>query len=158
MKLVAVEEPMTNWLLAAPATGFTASVAHGEEEEMPTLPVLVIAKSEVVATPALDEEMLKRVVAEPVATCIEKVAYGEVVPMPIRLSLVTMKLVWVEEPTTNCGMPAGRPLGLMERRPHGEVVPTPTLPVLVIENNVVVPVLEVEAIEKSVEKLVVEAA
>lgn len=39
MKLVAVEDPTTNWLLATPATGLIANVANGLVEPTPTMPL-----------------------------------------------------------------------------------------------------------------------
>ena len=54
-------------------------------------------------------------------------AHGVEEPTPTLLLLPTMKLVAVEEPTTNCGLvPSALPL--TERSPHGDVVPTPTAP------------------------------
>ena len=41
MKLVPVDEPMTNWFDAVPAIGLTESVANGEVEPMPTTPLAV---------------------------------------------------------------------------------------------------------------------
>ncbi|MBI2628427.1 MAG: hypothetical protein HYW71_03370 [Candidatus Niyogibacteria bacterium] len=38
------------------------------------------------------------------------------------------KLVAVEEPTTNEGIPEPRPLGLIENKPNGVLVPIPTYP------------------------------
>lgn len=42
MKLVAVDEPTTNWFEARPAIGFTANVANGEVEPVPKTPLLVM--------------------------------------------------------------------------------------------------------------------
>jgi hypothetical protein len=64
----------------------------------------------------------------PVEPTTESAAYGEVVPMPTNPELVTMKLVKVEEPTTNCGAPAARLLAFTERRPQGVEVPKPVNP------------------------------
>ena len=48
-------------------------------------------------------------------------------PIPVRPPLVIMKLVAEDEPITNDGLT--RPgTGFMERSPHGEVVPTPSVP------------------------------
>src|SRR3989338_5458317 len=48
------------------------------------------------------------------------------IPIPTFPPLVITKSVLVEEPTANDG--PVMPLGLTERSPHGEVVPTPTEP------------------------------
>ena len=50
-----------------------------------------------------------------------------VVPIPTNPLLATMKFVAVEEPMTNDG-PVPITFGLMERKPHGEVVPSPRFP------------------------------
>ena len=57
-------------------------------------------------------------------------------PIPTRPLLLMIKKVADDEPTTNAGAPFRRPFGLMERRPHGDVVPTPTPPTLLIVKNV----------------------
>ena len=51
------------------------------------------------------------------------------VPIPTYPPLVTMRWVVVEEPITNSGPVT--PEGLTESKPHGEVVPIPTLPPVV---------------------------
>src|SRR3990167_3870240 len=50
---------------------------------------------------------------------------GLVIPMPTLPPFVIIKLVAVEEPTTNEGTPAPRPLGLTDNSPHGEVEAMP---------------------------------
>ena len=76
-------------------------------------------------TPAPEE----RASCEPV---VEAMVSGQkvvvVVPMPTKPKLVTMRFVAVDEPITNCGTFAARLFPLIESRPQGEVVPTPTLP------------------------------
>ena len=62
---------------------------------------------------------------------MESLVIGELVPIPTRPPLSTMKLVAVDEPITNDGIPAPRAFGLTDRRPHGVVVAIPTLPFVV---------------------------
>ena len=62
---------------------------------------------------------------------IEKIEPGVDVPIPTRPPLSMMKLVAVDEPITNDGIPAPRAFGLIDRRPHGVVVAIPTLPFVV---------------------------
>ena len=76
------------------------------------------------------EPMVKRLRAREVdAAKSEKRAYGVVVPIPTLPPFATMKLVCVEEPTTNCG--PLMPLGFTERRPQGVVEAIPTEPPVV---------------------------
>src|SRR3989344_8364308 len=61
-----------------------------------------------------------------VLPCTERRCDGEVVPIPNKPPLVTIRFVAVEEPTTNEGPEI--PFGFTERSPQGEVVPIPILP------------------------------
>ena len=62
--------------------------------------------------------------------------------MPTKPLLLIMKEVPVVEPTTNCGAAPSVAVGLIERRPQGEVVPTPTRP----DDVIVILVLVVVAV------------
>ena len=52
---------------------------------------------------------------------------GEVVPIPTFPACVTTKSVLVDEPTTNAGTFAARPVVSTEMRAQGVVVPNPTV-------------------------------
>ena len=72
---------------------------------------------------------------------MEKSEPGVVVPMPTFPELSTINLVAVEEPITKDGVPIP-PRGLIEKKPHGLEVATPTWPFAL---NVVVAVPPNEA-------------
>ena len=74
-------------------------------------------------------------------------AVGDVVPMPTRPPLVTMRFVADDEPTTNCGAPEVRALPLMERRPQGVVEAMPVRPEFKMVNTTELDVVAVPAIE-----------
>jgi hypothetical protein len=56
----------------------------------------------------------------------ESFAYGDVVPTPTFPLLSTMKFVFVDEPTTNCGAVPFVTSEFTESRAHGVDVPIPT--------------------------------
>lgn len=94
-------------------------------------PVFEILKSVDVAKAAVEEEITNS--DEPLydedAAKSEKRAKGDVVPRPMLPLFATMKSVFVEEPTTNCGAESALPF--TERSPQGDDDPTPKKPALV---------------------------
>ena len=77
--------------------------------------------------------------------------------IPTKPELATTKLVAVEEPTTNWGMPFVSALPFTDKSPHGEVEPTPMLPLVVkLPFEVVVALPPTQRLFET-ERLVVEA-
>ena len=106
-----------NAMLSKMAPPTTWSFAVGVVVPTPSLPKLSITN---IGVAAVEDPIAKRGVEPSVfELCIENNAHGVVVLIPTRPMLSMMKLVALDDPTTNCGAPLSRPFELMERRPHG---------------------------------------
>ena len=73
-------------------------------------------------------------------------ALGAAVPTPTFPAFVTTKLVAVLEPTTKAGPDI--PLGLIDKRPQGDVVAIPTFPLLPLIVNIGIAVVEVAKLQE----------
>lgn len=103
-KFVAVEEPTINWFNAPPATGLTARVATGVDVPIPKI---ALALGEILKTSEVEEPITKYGEGVGIALIANR-AYGEVVPIPTLLALLTKKtlLLTVDESAIAMLIPA----------------------------------------------------